>query len=110
MNKATIGGRDIRTNWATSKRVPQTTVSDPKAVAKASSEYNTTVYVGGIEKGRVNDASLREQFSRFGPIDGKNKTLFANYLTETIVFQDILKKTKNQPSIQKYFLFRSTLV
>ena len=48
-------------------------MSDPKAVAKASSEYNTTVYVGGIEKGRVNDASLREQFSRFGPIDGKNK-------------------------------------
>ena len=28
--------------------------------------------MGGIEKGRVNDASLREQFSRFGPIDGKN--------------------------------------
>lgn len=69
MNKATIGGRDIRTNWATSKRVPQTTVSDPKAVAKASSEYNTTVYVGGVEKGRINDALLREQFSRFGPID-----------------------------------------
>ena len=72
-----VKGRDIRTNWATSKRVPQTTVSDPKAVAKASSEYNTTVYVGGVEKGRINDALLREQFSRFGPIDGKNKIIYA---------------------------------
>ena len=71
--------------------------------------------MGGIEKGRVNDASLREQFSRFGPIDGKNKitpqSLVVNNLTETIVLQDILKKTKNQLSIQKYFfIFRSTLV
>lgn len=65
--------------------------------------------MGGIEKGRVNDASLREQFSRFGPIDGKNKitpqSLVVNNLTETIVLQDILKKTKNQLSIQKYFFY-----
>lgn len=77
-------------------------MSDPKAVAKASSEYNTTVYVGGIEKGRVNDASLREQFSRFGPIDGKNKIRSFKSLYQrmnsigTIIFSTVF--------------FRSTLV
>ena len=37
MNKAVLAGREIRTNWATSKRLPQTQQNDPKAVAKAAS-------------------------------------------------------------------------
>ena len=76
MNKAVLAGREIRTNWATSKRLPQTQQSDPKAVAKAASEYNTTVYVGGLDKLKVNERLLRETFTKFGSIDGKLGTLF----------------------------------
>ena len=76
MNKAVLAGREIRTNWATSKRLPQTQQSDPKAVAKAASEYNTTVYVGGLDKLKVNERLLRETFTKFGSIDGKLGTFF----------------------------------
>ena len=38
-------------------------------MAKAASEYNTTVYVGGLDKHKVNERLLRETFAKFGPID-----------------------------------------
>lgn len=69
MNNKRVGGREVRTNWATSKRAPPQPSSDPDAVARASSEYNTTVYVGGIQRNGSNDALLRDNFSCFGPIE-----------------------------------------
>ena len=70
MNNKRIGTREVRTNWATSKRAPPQSNCDPEAVARASSEHNTTVYVGGIQKGHNNDRLLRDTFNRFGPIEG----------------------------------------
>jgi len=69
MNNKRIGTREVRTNWATSKRAPPQSNCDPEAVARASSEHNTTVYVGGIQKGHNNDRLLRDTFNRFGPIE-----------------------------------------
>merc|ERR1711937_21967 len=72
MNHKRIGGREVRTNWATSKRAPPQAPCDPEAVARAASEYNTTVYVGGIretdDKG-YNDKLLRDNFTQFGSIE-----------------------------------------
>ena len=45
-------------------------VNDRDAVGKASSQFNTTVYVGGLERDKISEAVLREHFSKFGPIDG----------------------------------------
>lgn len=83
MNNKRVGGREVRTNWATSKRAPPQPASDPEAVARASSEYNTTVYVGGIQRSANNDKLLRDNFLRFGPIEGKIKTRFTQPLFHT---------------------------
>ena len=103
MNHKRIGGREVRTNWATSKRAPpqvkiekalkylnsyKKAPCDPEAVARAASEYNTTVYVGGIretdDKG-YNDKLLRDNFTQFGSIEG----LFSKFNKILIKFLEI---------------------
>ena len=78
MNSKRIGGREVRTNWATSKRAPPPTQNDPEAVARASSEYNTTVYVGGLQRNPHNGQILKNAFGVFGAIEGK--LLFGKFL------------------------------
>lgn len=69
MNNKQIGGREVRTNWATSRKAPPSPICDPKVIAKATSEYNTTVYVGGIQKDAHSQQLLFETFARFGPVE-----------------------------------------
>ncbi|XP_035672170.1 nucleolysin TIAR-like isoform X4 [Branchiostoma floridae] len=71
-----LGGRAIRTNWATRKPPPpksnegttgrQKQLSYDEVLCQAS-PTNTTVYCGGITKGLTEDL-MRNTFSNFGPI------------------------------------------
>jgi hypothetical protein len=69
MNNKSICGREVRTNWATSRKLPPPTVIDPHKVAQASSFSNTTVYVGGITKDVHTQQVLQASFSRFGTVE-----------------------------------------
>ena len=90
MNNKSICGREVRTNWATSRKLPvhfltywsfidkflqPPTVIDPHKVAQASSFSNTTVYVGGITKDVHTQQVLQASFSRFGTVEGKYSSL-----------------------------------
>uniref|UniRef100_A0A3B4AVE3 RRM domain-containing protein n=1 Tax=Periophthalmus magnuspinnatus TaxID=409849 RepID=A0A3B4AVE3_9GOBI len=69
-----LGGRQIRTNWATRKPAPKTTNETTNAkqlsfdeVVNQSSHSNCTVYCGGITSG-LSEQIMRQTFSPFGPI------------------------------------------
>ncbi|XP_055009685.1 cytotoxic granule associated RNA binding protein TIA1-like isoform X1 [Boleophthalmus pectinirostris] len=69
-----LGGRQIRTNWATRKPASKTTNETTNAkqlsfdeVVNQSSHSNCTVYCGGITSG-LSEQIMRQTFSPFGPI------------------------------------------
>uniref|UniRef100_A0A3Q2NS92 Nucleolysin TIAR n=1 Tax=Fundulus heteroclitus TaxID=8078 RepID=A0A3Q2NS92_FUNHE len=68
-----LGGRQIRTNWATRKPAPKTTnESNTKQlsfdeVLNQSSLSNCTVYCGGVAQG-LTEQIMRQTFSPFGQI------------------------------------------
>uniref|UniRef100_A0A8C4DFR4 RRM domain-containing protein n=1 Tax=Dicentrarchus labrax TaxID=13489 RepID=A0A8C4DFR4_DICLA len=68
-----LGGRQIRTNWATRKPAPKTTnESNTKQlsfdeVVNQSSPSNCTVYCGGVTMG-LTEQIMRQTFSPFGQI------------------------------------------
>ncbi|XP_034751443.1 nucleolysin TIA-1-like isoform X2 [Etheostoma cragini] len=69
-----LGGRQIRTNWATRKPAPKTTneTSNSKQlsfdeVVNQSSPSNCTVYCGGVTTG-LTEQTMRQTFSPFGQI------------------------------------------
>uniref|UniRef100_A0AAQ4QU63 Nucleolysin TIAR n=1 Tax=Gasterosteus aculeatus aculeatus TaxID=481459 RepID=A0AAQ4QU63_GASAC len=69
-----LGGRQIRTNWATRKPAPKTTNETPNTkqlsfdeVVNQSSPSNCTVYCGGVTTG-LTEQIMRQTFSPFGQI------------------------------------------
>ncbi|KAF3849287.1 hypothetical protein F7725_015784 [Dissostichus mawsoni] len=69
-----LGGRQIRTNWATRKPAPKTTNETTNAkqlsfdeVVNQSSPSNCTVYCGGVTTG-LTEQTMRQTFSPFGQI------------------------------------------
>jgi nucleolysin TIA-1/TIAR len=74
MNGQWLGGRPLRTNWATGKG---TTTSTPTQKSRRELDYddvynqtgptNSTVYVGGIQS-ELTDELMREHFSQFGQV------------------------------------------
>ncbi|XP_068709329.1 nucleolysin TIAR-like isoform X3 [Montipora foliosa] len=68
MKGAQLKGRPIRTNWAARKAAPQTLKPQTKdEIARQSSLYNSTVYVGNLPPNCTDD-TLRQNFSQFGQI------------------------------------------
>ncbi|XP_065071145.1 nucleolysin TIAR-like isoform X1 [Rhopilema esculentum] len=75
MQGATLGGKAIRTNWATRNKVPGTggdQQTKPAAlnyneVYQSASSNNTTVYVANLPSS-ISDEKLRQTFSCFGQI------------------------------------------
>lgn len=75
MNGQWLGGRTIRTNWATGKGstgAPPAKPSRPtlnyEDVYNQASDTNTTVYCGGIQSG-LTDELLRQTFSEYGTVE-----------------------------------------
>uniref|UniRef100_A0A3B4VQ87 TIA1 cytotoxic granule-associated RNA binding protein n=1 Tax=Seriola dumerili TaxID=41447 RepID=A0A3B4VQ87_SERDU len=69
-----LGGRQIRTNWATRKPAPKTTNETTNTkqlsfdeVVNQSSPSNCTVYCGGVTTG-LTEQIMRQTFSPFGQI------------------------------------------
>uniref|UniRef100_A0A7N6BJH8 RRM domain-containing protein n=1 Tax=Anabas testudineus TaxID=64144 RepID=A0A7N6BJH8_ANATE len=69
-----LGGRQIRTNWATRKPAPKTTNETTNTkqlsfdeVVSQSSPSNCTVYCGGVTMG-LTEQIMRQTFSPFGQI------------------------------------------
>ncbi|XP_008286797.1 cytotoxic granule associated RNA binding protein TIA1 isoform X4 [Stegastes partitus] len=69
-----LGGRQIRTNWATRKPAPKTTNETTNTkqlsfdeVVSQSSPSNCTVYCGGVTTG-LTEQIMRQTFSPFGQI------------------------------------------
>uniref|UniRef100_A0A3B4FFD4 Nucleolysin TIA-1 isoform p40-like n=1 Tax=Pundamilia nyererei TaxID=303518 RepID=A0A3B4FFD4_9CICH len=69
-----LGGRQIRTNWATRKPAPKTTSETTNTkqlsfdeVVNQSSPSNCTVYCGGVTTG-LTEQIMRQTFSPFGQI------------------------------------------
>ncbi|XP_078812153.1 cytotoxic granule associated RNA binding protein TIA1 isoform X3 [Oryzias latipes] len=69
-----LGGRQIRTNWATRKPAPKTTNESSSSkqlsfdeVVNQSSPSNCTVYCGGVTTG-LTEQIMRQTFSPFGQI------------------------------------------
>ncbi|CAG5867688.1 unnamed protein product, partial [Menidia menidia] len=69
-----LGGRQIRTNWATRKPAPKTTNETTSSkqlsfdeVLNQSSPSNCTVYCGGVTTG-LTEQTMRQTFSPFGQI------------------------------------------
>jgi nucleolysin TIA-1/TIAR len=76
MNGQWLGGRAIRTNWATGKSnansgrtdaVPRTQTLSYDDVYAQTDEANTTVYCGGIQS-ELTEELMRENFDEFGEI------------------------------------------
>lgn len=67
MKGAQLKGRLIRTNWAARKATPQTKPQTMEEIARQTSPYNSTVYVGNLPPNCTDD-TLRQNFSQFGQI------------------------------------------
>lgn len=73
MQGATLGGKAIRTNWATRNKVPgagdqqRSPPLNYNEVYRAASDNNTTVYVANLPNS-ISDEKLRQTFNSYGQI------------------------------------------
>ncbi|KAI1707520.1 RNA recognition motif domain-containing protein [Ditylenchus destructor] len=69
MNGQWIGGRAVRTNWASRKSAMDTYYGKPssEAISNQTSPANTSVYIGGVPV-NCTEAHIRKEFSKFGTI------------------------------------------